>query len=121
MQGKAHNDSATLLCEVSAIGEHGKEVQIDGATGPQWLMLFHRDGQLTAWRNVCPHQGRSLNWAPDEFLFGPEGLLICSHHGATFELPSGNCVDGPCKGARLTSVGIRVEEGWVYLDEGSDQ
>lgn len=103
------------LCALREIGEHGKEVLIEGETGPRWLMLFHREGELTAWLNVCPHQGRALNWAPDQFLFEPNGRLVCSHHGASFELPAGLCVDGPCKGDRLTPVAVEVRDGQVYL------
>lgn len=112
MGDKAHERP---LCALSDIGESGKEVRIEGDAGPQWLMIFHRDGALTAWRNVCPHQGRALNWAPDRFLFSPEGLLVCAHHGASFELPGGECLAGPCRGARLTPVAVRVDDGRVYL------
>jgi len=106
---------AHALCALSDIGERGSEISIETETGPQWLMVFFREGRLTAWRNVCPHQGRALNWAPNEFLFSPEGLLVCSHHGASFELEDGQCVAGPCKGDRLTAVDVRLEDGWVYL------
>ncbi len=105
----------TPICSLDEIGPEGKEVRLDTGDGPQWLMLFHRDGELSAWRNVCPHQGRALNWAPDKFLFSDEGLLVCCHHGASFELASGQCVAGPCIGAQLTAVSVKVEEGWVYL------
>jgi len=105
------------LCALSDVGEGGKEVRIEGEAGPQWLMLFHRNGALTAWRNVCPHQGRALNWAPDRFLFSPDGLLVCSHHGASFDLAGGECVAGPCKGAQLAPLAIEVEDGQVYLQE----
>ena len=107
--------NAEALCAVSDVGEHGREICIETETGPQWLMVFFRHGRLTAWRNVCPHQGRALNWAPDEFLFSPDGLLVCSHHGASFELGEGQCVAGPCKGDWLTRVEVQVEDGWVYL------
>ena len=103
------------LCTLADIGEGGKEVRVDGEDGVQWLMLFRRDGELTAWRNVCPHQGRPLSFAPDKFLFTPDGRLVCAHHGACFELPSGQCVDGPCKGAHLTPVAITVDSGSIYL------
>lgn len=110
-----HSDPVRL-CALSEIGESGKELCIQGDAGPDWLMLFLREGEVTAWRNVCPHQGRALNWAPDKFLFSDAGHLICSHHGATFELPSGHCLSGPCMGARLTQVPIRVEDDSVWMD-----
>ena len=109
-----HGDSSRL-CALADVGEGGKELCIEGSSGPEWLMLFHREGELTAWRNVCPHQGRALNWAPDKFLFSNEGHLVCSHHGATFELPAGRCLSGPCEGASLTPVDVHIEDGWVCL------
>ena len=108
---------ARPLCHLSEVGALGKEIRIEGDTGPQWLMLFRRNGTLTAWRNVCPHQGRALNWAPDKFLFSDDGLLVCSHHGASFELQDGHCIDGPCKGARLTAVAIRIEDDQILIDD----
>lgn len=114
MNGQHSNES---LCALADIGESGKEVRIDGEGGPQWLMLFHREGELTAWRNVCPHQGRALNWAPGQFLFTDTGLLVCTHHGASFSLPAGECVSGPCQGAKLTAVPVTVKDGRVYLDD----
>lgn len=105
------------LCALSDIGEDGREVRVDGEGGPRWLMLFHRGGEVSAWLNVCPHQGRALNWAPNRFIFSADDRLVCSHHGASFELPGGECVAGPCKGARLTPVPIRVENGFVVLAE----
>ena len=107
---------APPLCALADIPETGREVSVTGQDNLRWLMLFNRNGTLTAWQNVCPHQGRSLNWAPNRFLFDDEGRLVCSHHGATFDLRDGRCIDGPCKGALLTRVPVSVSEGLVYLD-----
>lgn len=103
------SNNKAFLCRVSEIGETGKEVRLKSDEGMQWLMLFVRDGALTAWRNVCPHQGRSLNFAPDKFLFSDRGYLVCCHHGASFDLSSGTCVDGPCKGAMLTPIDVEID------------
>ncbi len=103
------------LCKLSDIGPAGKEVRVNLGGGINWLMIFNRDGQLSAWRNVCPHQGRALNWAPDKFLFSEHGLLVCCHHGATFDLSDGRCTDGPCKGAELKAVPVTIRDDRVYL------
>lgn len=106
----------TPLCKLADIGDTGKEVRLDSDSGIHWLMLFYRDRNLTAWRNACPHQGRALNWAPDKFLFSENGLLVCCHHGASFQLSDGHCVDGPCKGAQLTPVPVRIEDDQIFLE-----
>lgn len=82
-----------------------------------FLAVFRGADSVRAWLNSCPHQGRSLNFAVDEFLFSKEGMLVCPHHGAVFDINSGECTDGPCKGAGLTPVTVVLEEGAVWLSE----
>jgi nitrite reductase/ring-hydroxylating ferredoxin subunit len=64
---------------------------------------------LIAWLNICPHQGRRLDYAPGKFLIDNE-QLVCAAHGATFRLDNGVCVAGPCRGASLRQVEVRVDE-----------
>lgn len=79
------------------------------------LILHRQGGYVHAWLNVCPHAGRRLDWAPGQFLRGKTGQLICAVHGASFELPQGVCVGGPCLGQSLTPVAVEVRDSHVYL------
>lgn len=81
------------------------------------LALFRLDDGVRAYRNACPHQGRSLSWAPGQFLVEDDGRLVCPHHGASFDLASGECVSGPCRGAALTAIEVSVRQGQVILLE----
>lgn len=102
----------SVLCQLNDIEPNGGlEVNHSG----QWIALFRVGDGVEAYRNVCPHQGRGLNFAPGEFLFTPDGLLVCPHHGATFELRTGACTEGPCKGSELTRIAITVVNGQVCL------
>lgn len=102
------------LCSVADIPQgQGREF----TSGAGYIAVFQSDDGPIAWRNSCPHQGRSLNYAPDEFLFTGEGRLVCPHHGAVFELSSGACLDGPCKGAALTPVAIQLRDGEIWLED----
>ena len=69
-------------------------------------LILYRDpqGGVRAWRNVCPHAGRRLDFAPGKFLRSKSGDLVCAVHGAAFALPEGNCVAGPCRGDCLRAV-----------------
>ena len=99
------------LCDLSEVSEkHGKEIFIDGPDGGTYLVLLRRGGQLFAYHNACPHQGRPMNWATDQFLINKQGLLVCAHHGASFEIESGLCVAGPCEGAELKPVALEVDD-----------
>ncbi|GAB1596599.1 Rieske (2Fe-2S) protein [Lysobacter claricitrinus] len=90
------------------------EALIDGE--PESLILLRSGECVDAFLNVCPHAGRRLDWAPGKFLLTREGLLVCAAHGASFALPSGECVAGPCKGESLRRVDVRVKDGDVRLD-----
>jgi len=104
------------LCKLDEIApESGKEVLVKDDSGPRYIALFLIDQQVKAYLNTCPHQGRSLSWAPDRFLFDKELRLVCPHHGACFDLEGGLCTSGPCEGASLTSVDIEVIDGMIFL------
>lgn len=107
---------AGMLCLFEEIdAETGKEVSVDGPQGRQCIALFRTGETIRAFLNVCPHMGRSLSFAPDEFLIEASGELVCPHHGACFDLATGACVSGPCKGSSLTAVEVDVREGRVVL------
>lgn len=81
-------------------------------------LILHRDGaSVRAWRNVCPHAGRRLDWSPGRFLKSKDGLLVCAVHGASFETVDGVCVAGPCRGDRLQAVAVRVVGDVVTLPD----
>jgi nitrite reductase/ring-hydroxylating ferredoxin subunit len=105
------------LCRIDEIDANGKEIRLVAGPKSTYIMLFLHAGTIRAFLNVCPHQGRPLNWAPDQFLFNPERNLVCAQHGATFDLETGECISGPCLGARLRGLEVRLEDNAVWLDQ----
>lgn len=89
------------------------EATVDGAA--ESLILYRAGDGVRAWLNVCPHAGRRLDWAPGEFLRSKDGLLVCAVHGASFELETGGCVAGPCRGQALHAVPVVARDGAVWL------
>ena len=76
---------------------------IDGQT--ESIILERGPNGLRAWLNVCPHQGRRLDYAPGKFLLdGP--TLVCAAHGAVFRRDDGFCQAGPCRGQSLVPVAV---------------
>lgn len=106
-----------LLMALDAIAPGGLadvDATIDGEV--ESLVLHrHAGGDVRAWLNVCPHAGRRLDWAPGKFLLSRDGLLVCAVHGAGFELTTGLCVSGPCRGQSLRAVAVAVRDGGVHL------
>ena len=78
------------------------------------LMVIRLEGSLKAYRNVCPHQGRRLDYAPGKFLCR-NGTLICAAHGAVFAMDSGRCLQGPCAGESLVSVPVDYVDGYLRI------
>jgi len=105
-----------VVCRLDSIPDPGtRGFSLPGAQFPDEYFLVHWYGQVHAYRNVCPHAGRFLNWKPDSFLTRDHSLIICAGHGALFEPASGLCVAGACLGQGLTTLPVAVEDGEVVV------
>jgi nitrite reductase/ring-hydroxylating ferredoxin subunit len=78
------------------------------------ILVHCVDQKITAWLNICPHEGRRLDYAPGKFLLEKD-RLVCAAHGATFRLADGFCVSGPCRGSSLRQVQVSVGEDGELL------
>lgn len=65
--------------------------------------------------NRCPHDGVWLNIGSGKFFSPDRSFLRCGRHGATFEIGSGFCIDGPCNRKALEPVALAVIGGDVCL------
>ncbi|MFQ5634741.1 MAG: Rieske (2Fe-2S) protein [Gammaproteobacteria bacterium] len=87
----------------------------DGDWPVRGFVVRPGDG-VFAYLNVCPHARHALDLTPHTFLV-PDGTMIrCASHGALFTPETGECVAGPCVGARLMPLPVRVDDGgtvWV--------
>jgi len=112
--------TATALCPLDDIPDGGgRQVSRDEA-GEVAIVVLRRGDRAWAYRNVCPHFSIPLNYEPDTFwAYGGE-LVMCAHHSAMFRFDDGVCVDGPCLGARLTPIPIRIENRRILIDDGGD-
>lgn len=86
---------------------------IDGET----IFITQRDGCFYAYQNLCPHLQTELEFLENKFLDGDQEFIECSTHGALFEVETGLCISGPCQGASLNKVEIKVHsDGGIYLN-----
>lgn len=109
------DSSEQRLCQLNDIAEGGALEVVAHVDGEATSVLLLRKGmEVRAFHNVCPHAGRALNWAPGRFLI-EGGQLICAAHGASFRIPDGDCVGGPCRGSRLQAVPIRQIDDAILL------
>lgn len=79
--------------------------------GRDALFVVRRGNSLWAYRNLCPHQGASLPWRDNAYLDAAGNHIVCSAHGAKFDIFSGECFQGAALGRSLDPVAISVSDG----------
>jgi len=111
-------DLERVICPLHELADPGaKAFTLGSGEWPLRGFVVRRGQGVHAYVNHCPHAGFPLNWTPDGFLAPETPLIVCSMHGALFEMESGFCVSGPCAGARLRALPVRVLRGYVMLDD----
>ena len=112
-------ESERVICRVDQLVDGGLAVRFEialaepGRSLPCFAIAY--GSAVHAYVNSCPHRGTELDWQPGE-VFEETGLyLMCATHGALFEPDSGLCVGGPCHGARLQTLPVKVVGNDVLL------
>lgn len=121
MTGQANANVAYVICAMSDIasrkarGFHLIRVEADGSERPWPIIVVRWGKQVFGYVNKCPHHGVNLDWERNQFL-DPNGIrLMCGKHGALFDLGTGLCVDGPCKGQGLEPVVLTVVDNDICV------
>jgi nitrite reductase/ring-hydroxylating ferredoxin subunit len=113
----AHARKAGWLCALDdvpdggarCVGDSPEAGPGDGGCGDACgVIVLRRRDDAWAYRNVCPHFSIPLNFEPDTFWTYDAQWLMCAHHSAMFRFEDGRCIDGPCEGAALTAVPVRI-------------
>ncbi|WP_343049948.1 Rieske (2Fe-2S) protein [Burkholderia guangdongensis] len=85
------------------------------------IVIVRRGDDAWAYRNVCPHFSIPLNYEPDTFWAYDAQWLMCAHHSAMFRFEDGMCVDGPCEGAALTAIPVRIVDRKVFKRDNEEE
>jgi nitrite reductase/ring-hydroxylating ferredoxin subunit len=99
----------------------------DGRTVPWQIIIVRWGKEFHGYVNRCPHQGNPLNFEADQFFDPNRNFLMCGRHGAQFDIKTGVCVEGPCRGQGLAPLQLFVDDGDVcvsgerLVEEGSVQ
>ncbi len=112
-------EGGALFFEAAVRGEWRPCVAVGTTAGPR------------AFLNVCAHRNQPV--VVDDRPFDSEGRMECRAHGAKYDALTGECVEGPCVGARLVPVRVEqltdglwtvdddVVDDSMYADESADQ
>jgi nitrite reductase/ring-hydroxylating ferredoxin subunit len=104
-----------VLTDLRRIGEgQGIRFQLllDGVSREAFVVRYR--GAFHAYLNTCRHQGLELDFGDAHFFDDAYDALVCCHHGARYRPETGECVEGPCVGGRLTALALeeRGDELW---------
>ncbi|MDH3692393.1 MAG: Rieske 2Fe-2S domain-containing protein [Gammaproteobacteria bacterium] len=93
--------------------------QIMRATTVLAAFAIRYEGRVHAFLNRCRHMDLELDWEPGNFFDVNGRYIVCATHGALYELASGFCIAGPCKGEQLVILPVFECGGSVYLAPAS--
>jgi nitrite reductase/ring-hydroxylating ferredoxin subunit len=114
-------DVERAICRVADLSDPGtRAFTIGSGDWPLKGFVVRKGAQVFAYLNRCPHAGHPLNWQSNDFLTLDDALIICRSHGALFDISSGFCVAGPCGGAHLRTISVRIEHDYIMLVDDPD-
>ncbi|MCK9915686.1 Rieske 2Fe-2S domain-containing protein [Microbacteriaceae bacterium K1510] len=105
---------AYAICSMSDIpsqkarGFHLMRVDADGTRRPWPIVVIRWGRQAFGYVNRCPHDNVNLDWERNQFLDPNYPRLMCGKHGSVFDIATGACIDGPCKGQCLEPVSLAI-------------
>ncbi len=108
-------DALRALCRVEDIPDGGAKGFGPPPGGFTGLLAVRQGDAVFVYVNSCPHIGTPLDWTPDRFLSADGRTIVCATHGAEFQIADGVCIRGPCRGERLESVVLQINEGTIYV------
>ena len=79
------------------------------------LFAVRQGESVVVYVNACPHLGVPLDWAPGRFLSSDGRHIVCSMHGAQFEIATGLCTAGPCAGDKLEKIECEIKAGEIMV------
>jgi nitrite reductase/ring-hydroxylating ferredoxin subunit len=104
------------LCNSTDLEERGRawvwDVHEYGRPVRAFALRF--DGQVHAYVNRCAHVPTEMDWQDGQFLDMDKRYILCSVHGAAYEPSTGQCIAGPCAGARLKAIAVHEAAGQVH-------
>ncbi|MBT9385284.1 Rieske 2Fe-2S domain-containing protein [Pseudooceanicola sp. CBS1P-1] len=102
----------TPVCAAARI-EGVLALSVQSAQGALPLLLARTPLGLRAYVNACPHQYLPLDYRGPQVLSACGGALLCTAHGARFDIATGAALAGADCG--LDPVPLEERDGIVFI------
>jgi nitrite reductase/ring-hydroxylating ferredoxin subunit len=102
----------TPVCEAARLnGVLSLSVTTEKGAFP--MLVVQVDGALRAYVNACPHQYLPLDYRGNQLLSADGSKLMCTAHGARFDILTGEAIEGADCG--LDAVPVAIRAGMVVI------
>ena len=113
---KMETTEEVSVCRFDELGDpDSREFRIGDGDWPFKGFVVRQGDDVFAYQNFCMHLGHPMNWKPDSFLTKDRTSIICSSHGAIYEIATGLCIGGPCIGKTLRTLPAEIRDGVIYV------
>jgi len=86
--------------------------------GRDTIFVVRRGNTVHAWADDCPHiPGSPMAWRKDAYLNAARTRIVCSGHGALFDIATGRCDAGACLGQSLRKVNVSLQKDHTLIFE----
>lgn len=96
------------LCAWGDLPQRGARGFDPDDRGQDTVFVVRAGTEIHAYEDRCPHQGTPMAWRKDAYLDASGEHIVCSAHGAIFEMATGVCTLGPCLGQALHVVPLFI-------------
>ncbi len=102
------------LCPLDAIADGAaRNFVVELRAGRFHGFVVRRGTVVFGYADRCPHMQMPLAQQLDLYLTPDGGHIVCSWHGAVFDVADGSCLGGPCAGQALTPWPVAAVNGRV--------
>ncbi|UOO89263.1 Rieske 2Fe-2S domain-containing protein [Vitreoscilla massiliensis] len=105
---------AVILCETIEFNEK-QAIKVAHPHKEISVVIIQKDQRYYAYENVCPHFSVQLDYKEGQFSLYQNQVIMCAHHSALFDIETGVCIDGPCKGKQLQVIEIEHKNAKIFL------
>ncbi len=105
------------LCQLNDIKDGDSAgFQIKTPDGKRNIIAVRKAKTVHVFINSCPHIGAPLDFQPGKFLNHDKTHIMCSTHGALFQINDGLCISGPCTDKHLEALATETIGVDVYIN-----
>lgn len=102
----------TAVCDAARV-EGVLSLSVTTGKGSFPLLVVRAGGGVLAYVNACPHQYLPLDYRGGQLVSADGTKLMCTAHGARFDILTGEVVDGADCG--LDPVPVAIHDGMVVI------